>query len=63
MSEFPILSLLTFLPLAGALFILTIRDKDAEIVARNARYVALWATSINFLLSYQQHADESLNYP
>jgi NADH-quinone oxidoreductase subunit M len=51
MSEFPILSLLTFLPLAGALFILTIRDKDPAIVARNARYVALWATSINFLLS------------
>ena len=51
MSGFPILSLVTFLPLAGALFILTIRDVDQAIVARNARYVALWASSINFLLS------------
>ena len=51
MSGFPILSLVTFLPMAGALFILTIRDVDQAIVARNARYVALWASSINFLLS------------
>ena len=51
MSEFPILSLVTFLPLAGALFILTIRDQDPKIIARNARYVALWASGITFLLS------------
>ncbi len=51
MSGFPILSLLTFLPLAGALFILTIRDRDPAIVQRNARYVALWSSGINFLLS------------
>ena len=51
MSEFPILSLITFLPLAGALFILTIRDQDPKIIARNARYVALWASGITFLLS------------
>jgi len=51
MSGFPILSLLTFLPLAGALFILTVRDDDPEIVARNARYTALWTSGINFLLS------------
>jgi len=50
MSGLPILSLLTFLPLAGAVFILTVRGDDA-IVARNARYVALWTTSANFLLS------------
>ena len=50
MSGLPILSLLTFLPLVGAVFILTVRGDDA-IVARNARYVALWTTSINFLLS------------
>ncbi len=37
MSGFPILSLLTFLPLAGSLFILTIRDRDPAIVQRNAR--------------------------
>ena len=51
MSGFPILSLVTFLPLAGALFILTIRDQDQKIIARNARYVALWASGITFLLS------------
>ena len=51
MSEFPILSLVTFLPLAGALFIFTIRDQDPKIIARNARYVALWASGITFLLS------------
>ena len=51
MSQLPILSLLTFLPLAGAVFILTIRG-DAEVVARNARHVALWTSLINFLLSW-----------
>jgi NADH-quinone oxidoreductase subunit M len=50
MSQFPILSLLTFLPLVGAAFILIIRG-DSEVVARNARHVALWTSLINFLLS------------
>ncbi len=50
MSQLPILSLLTFLPLVGAVFILSIRG-DAEVVARNARHVALWTSLINFLLS------------
>ena len=50
MSNFPILSLLTFLPLVGAAFILIIRG-EGEVVARNARHVALWTSLINFLLS------------
>ncbi len=50
MDNFPILSLLTFIPLIGAGFILTIRG-EAEVVARNARYVALWTSSAVFLLS------------
>ena len=50
MSHFPVLSLLTFLPLVGAAFILVIRG-DEKIVARNARSVALWTSLINFLLS------------
>jgi len=50
MDTLPILSLLTFLPLVGALFILSIRG-DADVVARNARHVALWTTLINFALS------------
>jgi NADH-quinone oxidoreductase subunit M len=50
MTDWPLLSLVTFLPSIGALLILTIRG-DSEIAARNARYVALWTTTITFLLS------------
>jgi NADH-quinone oxidoreductase subunit M len=50
MTHFPILSLLIFLPMVGALFILAIRG-EADVVARNARNVALWTSVINFLLS------------
>ena len=50
MSDFPILSLVTFLPLVGAFFILLIRG-DNEVVARNARMTALWTSSITFFLS------------
>jgi NADH-quinone oxidoreductase subunit M len=50
MSEWPILSLITFLPLVGAGLILLIRG-EAEAVARNARYLALWTSLITFLLS------------
>ena len=40
----------TFLPLVGAGFILIIRG-EAEVVARNARYVALWTSLTTFVLS------------
>ena len=50
MSNFPLLSLVTFLPLVGAVFILLIRGED-EVVVRNARNVALWTSAITFLLS------------
>ena len=50
MHSWPLLSLVTFLPLVGAVFIMTIRG-DAEVVARNARYVALWTSLITFVLS------------
>ncbi|MCB2009028.1 MAG: NADH-quinone oxidoreductase subunit M, partial [Geminicoccaceae bacterium] len=50
MSDWPLLSLVTFLPLVGAAFILFIRG-DEEIVARNARSVALWTSLATFLLS------------
>jgi NADH-quinone oxidoreductase subunit M len=46
----PLLSLVTFLPLVGAGFILMIRG-DEEVVARNARFVALWTSLITFVLS------------
>ena len=50
MSDFPILSLVIFLPLIGAGLVMTVRG-EAEIVARNARAVALWTAVITFALS------------
>jgi len=50
MIDFPILSLLTFLPLVGVFFILIIRGKP-ETVAINAKRVALYTAGFNFLLS------------
>ena len=47
---FPLLSLITFLPLAGALIIASVRG-DEETVARNARWTALWTSAIVLLLS------------
>jgi NADH-quinone oxidoreductase subunit M len=50
MSDWPLLSLVIFLPLAGAAFILLIRG-EPEVVEQNARAVALWTSGITFLLS------------
>ena len=49
-AGFPLLSLLTWLPLVGVVFIMTVRG-DEEVVARNAKYGALWTSLIVFLLS------------
>ncbi len=51
MNDMPILSLTIFLPLVGAAFILFIRSDDEAIVARNARYVALWTSLFTFAVS------------
>ena len=50
MSSWPILSIVTFLPLVGAAIILLIWD-DTEISRRNVRNVALWTTVLTFFLS------------
>jgi NADH-quinone oxidoreductase subunit M len=50
MGDWPLLSLVTFLPLVGAGFILLIRG-EPDIVARNSRSVALWTSLVTFLLS------------
>ena len=50
MSSWPILSVVTFLPLLGVLFILTVRGED-ETALRNVRWGALWTTIVTFLLS------------
>ncbi len=50
MASFPVLSLITFLPLVGVVFILSVRG-DEETVASNARGAALWASGVTFLVS------------
>ena len=50
MTTWPVLSVTTFLPLVGALFLMALRG-DSESVKRNARWVALWTTLITFAVS------------
>ena len=49
-QNWPLLSVVTFLPLVGAAFILLARGED-EAAARYARWAALWTTIITFLIS------------
>jgi NADH-quinone oxidoreductase subunit M len=50
MTSWPILLVITLLPLVGALFIMALRGED-EIVKRNARWAALWTTLVTFAVS------------
>ena len=50
MPGWPILSILTFLPVIGALFVLAIRGED-EVAVGNMRWVALWTTVITFFIA------------
>jgi NADH-quinone oxidoreductase subunit M len=50
MTDWPLLSTITFLPLLGALFILLVRG-DEETIAANSRAVALWTTVVTLLLT------------
>jgi NADH-quinone oxidoreductase subunit M len=49
MTSWPILSVVVFLPIVGALFIALLSDDEAGV--RNARWVALWTTLITFFIS------------
>jgi len=51
MDNWHLLSLTTFLPLVGALFILLIRSDDPKVLARNARNVALLTALATFVVS------------
>lgn len=50
MTDLPILSIVTFLPLVGALMIFLIWE-DSEVARRNVRYVALLTTALTFVVS------------
>ena len=50
MAGYPILSLVTFLPLAGALIVLVYRGDD-PIAVRNIRWSTFWVTVMTFVVS------------
>src|SRR6187200_3230324 len=50
MTTWPILSVVTFLPVVGALAIYLTRGDD-EAARRNARWIALWTTLVTFAVS------------
>jgi len=50
MTTWPILSVVTFLPLVGALLIYLLSGDD-DAARRNARWIALWTTLITFAVS------------
>jgi len=49
-AGFPVLSLITWLPLVGCLVMMMVRG-DEETVASNARWTALWTSLLVFILS------------
>src|SRR6202042_3083476 len=49
-AGFPILSLITWLPMVGCLVIMLVRG-DEQTVASNARWTALWTSLLVFILS------------
>ncbi len=50
MTGWPILSVVTFLPLVGVLFVLVQRGED-DVALRNIRWGTLWTTIVTFLIS------------
>jgi NADH-quinone oxidoreductase subunit M len=66
MLDWPILSVITFLPLAGALLIVVLGGHEAT-QSRNARFIALWTTLITFgvsllLLKYFDTANPAFQF-
>jgi NADH-quinone oxidoreductase subunit M len=58
MTGFPLLTLVTFLPLAGVVAILILRGAEAD-VARNARWIALWTSLADLALAVWANFDPS----
>jgi NADH-quinone oxidoreductase subunit M len=51
MTTWPVLSVVTFLPLVGAILIYILARGGDEAAARNARWIALWTTLVTFAVS------------
>ncbi|MCC6736415.1 MAG: NADH-quinone oxidoreductase subunit M [Bauldia sp.] len=51
MTDWPILSTVTFLPAIGALLVLTIRGNDAA-ARKNVFHISLWTTVVTMILSF-----------
>src|SRR5262245_56263232 len=51
MASWPMLSVITFLPLVGALFIMLLPGGDDAGSKRNARWVAWWVTVVDLAIS------------
>ena len=51
MQSWNLLSVITFFPLLGALFILISPQQEREILERNSKSLALWTSIITFLIS------------
>ena len=60
--DWPILSLVTYLPLVGAALILVTRG-DEHAVEHNAKYIALWTSVIVFLVSLTLWVNFDFNEP
>jgi NADH-quinone oxidoreductase subunit M len=60
MSNWPLLSLVTFLPLLGVALILILRGDEAA-TTRNARWIALWTSLVVMVLSLVLWADFDTN--
>lgn len=51
MTTWPVLSVVTFLPVVGALLVYLLARGGDEAAARNARWISLWATIVTFAVS------------
>ncbi|MHA1540226.1 MAG: proton-conducting transporter transmembrane domain-containing protein [Alphaproteobacteria bacterium] len=51
MSTLPLLSLIIFLPLLGAIFLLFIKHERPQIAAKKTYHVSLWIALFNFILA------------
>jgi NADH-quinone oxidoreductase subunit M len=51
MASWPMLSVVTFLPLVGALIIMLLPAGDDPAVKRNARWIALWVTAVDLVIA------------